>query len=524
MMPTPADAAARRRTFAIISHPDAGKTTLTEKLLLYSGAIEQAGSVRDRRDRRSTASDWQEIEQRRGISISSTVLRFSYRDMFLNLLDTPGHRDFSEDTYRVLSATDAAVMVIDAARGVEAQTLKLFEVSRQRGIPLLTFVNKCDRPGPGPLGILDEIEDRIGLQPTPVTWPVGLGGDFVGVVDRRDGAITRFKRAEHGATEAHEELAHGYESLRAEGAFGEQAFEELALLEEMVVPFDAETFLAGVSTPVFFGSALWNFGVRHLLDAVVDVAPAPGPQLTADGGHRGVDEACSGFVFKIQTGMDRNHRDHVAFVRVCSGAFVRGMTLTHEPSGRPVNTKHAQFLFGTERETVDEAFPGDVVGLVNAADLRIGDTLYEGAPVRFPPIPTFAPELFRTVRNKDTSRYKQFKKGMAQLDREGVVQVLRRPDVGDQAPVLAAVGELQFQVAEERMADEFGAAVILEPSRYIEARQTDAASAKELRAMRGVDVLEKDDGALFALFDSNYVLNRTLDEHPDLTLRSIVVA
>lgn len=229
-------------------------------------------------------------------------------------------------------------------------------------------------------------------------------------------------------------------------------------------------------------------------------------------------------MFKIQTGMDRNHRDHVAFVQVCSGTFVRGMTLTHEPSGRPVNTKHAQFLFGAERATVDEAGPGDVVGLVNAPELRIGDTLYDGARVRFPPIPTFAPELFRTVRNKDTSRYKQFKKGMAQLDREGVVQVLRHPDVGDQAPVLAAVGELQFQVAEERMADEFGAAVILEPSRYIEARQTDTESARELRALRGVDVLEKDDGALFALFDSNYVLNRTLEDHPELTLRSIVVA
>jgi len=523
-MSTPAESAATRRTFAIISHPDAGKPTLTEKLLLYSGAIELAGSVRDRRGRRSTTSDWQEIEQRRGISISSTVLRFEYCGTHLNLLDTPGHRDFSEDTYRVLSATDAAVMVIDAAKGVEAQTLKLFEVSRQRGIPLITFVNKCDRPGPGPLGILDEIEHKIGLTPTPVTWPVGLGADFVGVVDRRDQTITRFTRAEHGATEALEDLASGYDTLSKFGPYGDQALEELHLLEEVVAPVDIETFLAGVSTPVFFGSALWNFGVRSLLDAVVELAPAPAPRPTIDGGERPLDAPFSGFVFKIQANMDRNHRDHLAFLRVCSGSFTRGMTLVHEPSGKPVNTKYAQSLFGQERETVEEAAPGDVIGLVNASDLRIGDTLYEAEPVRFPPIPTFAPELFRNARNKDTARYKQFKKGLSQLDREGVVQVLRLPELGDQQPVLAAVGELQFEVAQERMANEFGAPILVEAARYTQARQTDPESAKVLRTIRSIDVLEKEDGTLFALFDSNYVLNKTLEEHPELALHNIVVS
>ncbi len=519
---TPAEEAAKRRTFAIISHPDAGKTTLTEKLLLYSGAIETAGSIRDRRRRRSTTSDWHEIEKRRGISISSTVLRFTYDDIEVNLLDTPGHRDFSEDTYRVLSAADTAVMVIDAAKGIEMQTLKLFQVTRQRGIPLITFVNKCDRPGPGPLGIIDEIEAEIGVRPTPATWPVGLGQDFYGIVDRRAGLVTEFARSEHGAKQAGERRMDDPKELLDKGEAGEAAYEELALLDEIEANVDSESFLAGESTPVFFGSALWNFGVRHLLEALVELAPSPSPRLDVEGIGRSLDAPCSGFVFKIQANMDRNHRDHIAFMRIASGEFERGVPLTAARTGKVINTKYAQQLFGQDRETIDEAFPGDIVGLVNASDLRIGDSVYSDEPVTFPPIPTFAPEYFMVARNKDTGRYKQFKRGLSQLDREGVVQVLRDPSRGDQAPVLAAVGPLQFEVAVERLENEFGASVEIRPVRYKAARQTDVESAPELRRLRGVDVLEKDDGGLFALFESNYVLNRTIDDHPELTLNTIV--
>ncbi len=516
------ETAAPRRAFAIISHPDAGKTTLTEKLLLYAGAIETAGSVKDRRGQRSTTSDWQEIEQKRGISISSTVLRFSYRNTEINLLDTPGHKDFSEDTYRVLSAVDSAIMVIDAAKGIEAQTLKLFEVSKQRGIPLLTFVNKCDRPGPGPLGILDEIEEKIGLLPTPVNWPVGLGTDFFGVVDRRDNTLVRFTRSEHGKTAAKEKLLDMEKGLDAAQEWGKIAREELDLLHELGQDLDTETFLAGVSTPVFFGSALWNFGIQHLLDAVVDLCPAPGPRNTQNGSTRQTDDCFSGFVFKIQANMDRNHRDHMAFVRVNSGVFQRGMTIFHEPSGKPLNTKYAQQLFGQGRGTIEKALPGDVIGLVNTTDLRIGDTVHTGDKVCFPPLPTFAPEHFMVAYNRDTTRYKQFKKGISQLDREGIVQVMRHPTRGDQAPILAAVGPLQFEVALHRLENEFGAPVELSPSRYKFARQTDEASAKILREIRDVDVLEKEDGSLFAVFDSNYVLNHTRENHPELVLREIL--
>lgn len=519
--------AARRRTFAIISHPDAGKTTLTEKMLLYSGAIEVAGSVRDRRSGRTTTSDWLDIEARRGISVSSTVIRFDHSGMTLNLLDTPGHRDFSEDTYRVLSAADSAIMVLDAAKGVERQTLRLFEVCRTRGVPLLTFVNKCDRPGPGPLAILDDIEASIGVRPTPITWPVGDGRDFIGVVDRRRTKLIRFTRAEHGATRAHEQvedLSDGHGSLDTYGPAGIAAHEELALLDEIESNHNEDTFRSGETTPVFFGSALWNFGIWHILDAITTHAPSPSARPDACGMTRDLDAALSGFIFKIQANMDRNHRDHVAFMRICSGVFDRGMTLVHEPSGRSLSTKYANSMFGQGRESLERAYPGDIIGLVNPGDIRIGDTLYASGPVTYPPIPTFAPEHFMTARNCDTGRHKQFQRGLEQLDREGVVQVLSEPDRRDVAPVLAAVGPLQFDVAGDRLGSEFGAPVKLTAARYTQARQTDAESAAVLRSLRSVDVLSRPDGTLFALFDSNYVLNKTIEEHPDLTLRNIVVS
>ncbi|WP_229022895.1 peptide chain release factor 3 [Actinomarinicola tropica] len=519
----PSQEAARRRTFAIISHPDAGKTTLTEKFLLYGGALtSEAGSVKAKGARRSATSDWMELEQKRGISITSTVLQFPYRDHVINLLDTPGHRDFSEDTYRVLAAADAAVMVLDAAKGIEPQTLKLFEVCRERDMPLLTFINKWDRPGRDPLELLDEIEAQIGVHPAPVTWPVGIAGDFRGVIDRRTGDFIRFTRTAGGATEAGEELLAPDEAAEREGEAWTAATGELELLEATGADVDEESFLAGISTPVYFGSALTNFGVRLMLDGVVDLAPAPAPRVDVKDEPRPLDAPFSGFVFKVQANMDRAHRDRLAFFRVCSGRFERGMVVTIDRTGRPFATKYAQQVFGQDRETVEEAWPGDVVGLVNATDVRIGDTLWVDQPVTFAGIPSFAPELFWVARAKDTSRFKQFRSGISQLDEEGVVQVLRDPEIGDQAPVLAAVGQMQFEVAAHRLENEFGAPVELSPTSYTVARRTDAESEPALKSMRGVDVLRRADGTRLALFESSYWLARVEGDHPELVLERLV--
>ena len=523
MTPRPeiAAEAARRRTFAIISHPDAGKTTLTEKFLLYAGAVAEAGAVKARAGRRRATSDWMAMEQQRGISITSTALQFTYRDHVVNLLDTPGHRDFSEDTYRVLAAADAAVMVLDVAKGVEAQTLKLFEVCRARNIPILTFLNKYDRPGRDPLELLDEIEAQINVRPTPVTWPVGIPGDFRGVVDRRDGTFIRFTRTAHGSKAAPEEVLDPADAAAREGPSWDAAVEECSLLDEVGQDLDVKSFLAGETSPLFVGSALTNFGVRHLLDAVIDLAPGPAPRPDDAGTHRPLDAPFSGFVFKIQANMDPAHRDHVGFVRVCSGRFERGMTVTHGPSGKPFATKYAASVFGSERDTIDEAFPGDVIGLVNAGDLRIGDTLYEADPVTYPTIPTFAPELFARARARDTSRFKQFRRGLEQLEREGVVQVLRDP-VGDPTPVLAAVGQMQFEVFAHRLEHEFGAVVELSSTPHKVARRTDEATIEHLRRVGGVTILERSDGTPLALFESRYWLQRLESEHPDWCLDAIL--
>jgi len=517
----PVAEATRRRTFAIISHPDAGKTTLTEKLLLYGGALgREAGSVKAKGNRRSATSDWMELEQQRGISITSTVLQFPYRDCVVNLLDTPGHRDFSEDTYRVLTACDAAVMVLDAAKGIEAQTLKLFEVCRDRGLPILTYVNKWDRPGLSPLELIDDIESKLQLLCTPVTWPVGIAGDFRGVVDRRSGDFIRYTRTAHGSTEAPEEIVEPSRAEVEEGSSWTEALDELELVSGAL--HDSELFLEGESTPMFFGSALTNFGVRLLLDSVIDEVPAPSARLDQKGDPRPLDSPFSGFVFKVQANTDRAHRDRTAFLRVCSGRFERGMQVTHDRIAKPFTTKYAHTAFGQERETLEEAFPGDVVGFVNATDLRVGDTLWADLPVTFPSIPSFAPEHFAIVRTTDISRSKQFRNGITTLDEEGVVQVLRDADFGDQAPVLAAVGALQFEVATHRLETEFGAPVELTMTGYRVARRTDEESRAQLRAMQGVDVLTRTDGTLLALFESTYWLDRLEKEHPELTLDRLV--
>jgi peptide chain release factor 3 len=523
----PRDEAGRRRTFAIISHPDAGKTTLTEKFLLYGGALGvEAGTVKAREGRRSATSDWMDLEQQRGISITSTVLQFEYRDCVVNLLDTPGHRDFSEDTYRVLAAADAAVMVLDAAKGIEPQTLKLFEVCREREIPFLTFINKWDRPGKAPLELLDEIEETLIVEPTPVTWPVGIPGDFRGVINRQTGVYTRFERTARGSTIAPEQEIPADQAAIDDGEWWTAASEEVELLDEIGRSVDHKSFLAGESTPVFFGSALTNFGVRFLLDGVVDLVPAPAPRLLADGSRRALDAPFSGMVFKVQAGMDKAHRDRLAFVRVCSGRFERGMVAIAGRTGRQFSTKYAQTVFGQERGTVEEAYPGDVLGLVNANDLRVGDAIYIDGPgagvPEFPALPAFAPEHFMRARVKDISKFKQFRKGIAQLDEEGAIQVLRDEDLGDQAPVLAAVGPMQFEVASYRLENEFGARAELTATSYSIARRTDAESAPRLRAMQGVDVLTREDGTHLALFESKYWMDRVLSDHPELALERLV--
>ena len=519
--------AKRRRTFAIISHPDAGKTTLTEKFLLYSGALgKEAGSVKARQGRRSATSDWMDLEQQRGISITSTVLQFDYGDRVINLLDTPGHRDFSEDTYRVLAAADAAVMVLDAAKGIEPQTLKLFEVCREREIPFLTFINKWDRPGKAPLELLDEIEETLVVEPTPMTWPVGIPGDFRGVIHRGTGIYTRFERTARGSTIAPEFEVAAEQAAAEDGEWWEQASEEVGLLDEIGRMVEPKTFLAGESTPVFFGSALTNFGVRFLLDGVVDLVPPPAPRRLADGTRRALDDPFCGMVFKVQAGMDKAHRDRIAFVRVCSGKFERGITAVAERTQKQFSTKFAQTMFGQDRDTADVAYPGDVLGLVNANDLRVGDAVYVNGsgsrPISFPPLPAFAPEHFMRARVMDTSKFKQFRKGIVQLDEEGAIQVLREADLGDQAPVFAAVGTLQFEVASHRLENEFGAAIELTSTPYTIARRTDAESAPTLNAMQGVAVMSRDDGTMLALFESRYWMERVVSDHPDLTLKRMV--
>ena len=511
--------ASRRRTFAVISHPDAGKSTLTEALALHASAINHAGAVHGKAGRRGVTSDWMAMERDRGISITSAALRFDYDGHVLNLLDTPGHADFSEDTYRVLEAVDCAIMLLDSAKGLEPQTLKLFDVCRSRQVPVVTFVNKWDRPGREPLELLDEIEQRIGLRPTPVNWPVGIAGDFRGLIERATGAYTAYARTPGGADRALESVFSDDEARSREGAAYSAAVEELALLDAVGASVDMPSFLAGESSPVLFGAALPNFGVRRLLDAMCELAPAPRDRLDSAGAPRPVDAPFSGLVFKVQANMDPAHRDRVAFVRVCSGRFSRGMVLTHAATGRPFTTKYAQAMFGQDRETVDVAYPGDVIGLVNAGALRPGDTLFADLPVAFPPIPSFAPEHFAVVRCKDAGKHKQFRRGIDQLDTEGVVQVLSSDLRGGQAPVLAAVGPLQFDVVLHRLEHEFGARSELDHLDYSLARLTDAAGVSALAGVRGAEVLTRRlDGALLALFTDKWRLNAIARDNPAVRL------
>ncbi len=525
-MTTPPDAAtrigaeaARRRTIAVISHPDAGKSTLTEALALHARVISEAGAVHGKQGRSGVVSDWLEMEQKRGISITSAALQFAYGDVVVNLLDTPGHADFSEDTYRVLTAVDAAVMLLDAAKGLEPQTLKLFEVCRRRGIPVITFINKWDRPGRAALALCDELEERIDLRPTPITWPVGEAGYFHGLVDARTRQVTTYRRAPGGAGLAQEEHLGPDEARTALPAEVDDALDSLGLLD----PLDTETFRAGATTPLLFGAALSNIGVRQLLDVVAELSPPPTPRAGVDGVPRAVGAPFSGFVFKMQAGMDPNHRDHVAFVRVCSGQFRRGMVVTHAASGRPFATKYALSVLGRSREVVDDAYPGDIVGLVNATNLSVGDTLYAqpGPRVVYPSMPSFAPEHFVSARAADPGRAKQFRRGIAQLEQEGVVQVMVSEARGDGAPILAAVGPLQFEVATFRMQHEFNAPIRTEPLEYSLARLATDEDARHLAGRHGVEIVRRADGTRLALLRDVWRARSLQRENPELTLEPL---
>ncbi|PWU10863.1 MAG: peptide chain release factor 3 [Verrucomicrobia bacterium] len=523
-----AEEIARRRTFAIISHPDAGKTTLTEKFLLYGGAVQLAGSVTARKHQRATTSDWMELERQRGISVSSTVLQFEYRNYCVNLLDTPGHKDFSEDTYRVLTAVDAAVMVIDAGKGIETQTRKLFEVCRQRGIPIFTFMNKLDRPARDPLKLVDELEHVLGIAACPMNWPLGDGPDFRGVFDRQGKLVHFFERVPGGEFRAPVSV-HGLSDAIVKEAMSSDTYartvEELAMLDGAGHGFNHPAVLAGALTPVFFGSAVNNFGVQLLLDAFLELAPAPGPRAGAPTALSArtiaPDEpSFSGFIFKIQANMDPKHRDRLAFVRVCSGKFERDMTVWHTRTGRKLRLSSSHKLFGRERETVDEAYPGDVVGLVGHADFRIGDTLSEDASLAYHEIPRFTPECFAWLQSPSTAQFKRFREGLEQLLQEGVVQAFTLKDSSQRVPLLGAVGPLQFEVVQYRMQTEYGAESRLEttPWKVLRWVMPDGEPVNDSLLPTGARMATDAAGASVVLFQDEWSCNYFMERNPKVRL------
>ncbi len=464
---------ARRRTFAIISHPDAGKTTLTEKLLLYGGAVHMAGAVKSRKASRHALSDWMEMEKEKGISITSSVLQFDHQGRRFNLLDTPGHADFSEDTYRTLAAVDSAVMLIDNAKGVEPRTLKLFEVCRLRKLPVMTFVNKMDRPGLDPLELMDQVSQQLDIRVTPLNWPIGEGKDFAGVYDRLSGKVIFFERAAQG-TEILPEAVHDLDDPAVEARVGQKVKDELLealeLVEEAGDDWSVEDYLAGELSPFFFGSAMTNFGVRQILEGIGDLAPPPTGRPTIEGTREPADPQFSGFIFKIQANMNPRHRDRIAFMRVVSGQFERNMEVSLASSGKKLRLSKPHTFMAAERSIVEEAVPGDIVGLYDPGELRIGDTLYAGNKVEFQGIPRFAPEHFARIRLKDPTRRKHLQNGLTQLSQEGTVQLFYRAGLGQADPYVGAVGLLQFEVLKERLANEYNTKAELEGAPFQVAR------------------------------------------------------
>ncbi|HZP76788.1 MAG TPA: peptide chain release factor 3 [Pseudolabrys sp.] len=510
----------RRRTFAIISHPDAGKTTLTEKLLLFGGAINLAGQVKAKRDRRSTRSDWMAIERERGISVVTSVMTFEYDGRVFNLLDTPGHEDFSEDTYRTLTAVDSAVMVIDAAKGIEARTRKLFEVCRLRDIPIVTFINKMDRESRDPFELLDEIEKTLALDTAPMTWPIGRGRDFAGTYDLAEGSMRLL--AEDGRTVEPQPL--DLPALAAKNAMldAKAIEEELALVKEACRGFEFASFREGHLTPVFFGSALKNFGVKDLLDALASFAPPPRAQASAARTIDAHEAAMTAFVFKIQANMDPNHRDRIAFARLCSGKLTRGMKAKIVRTGKPMSLSTPHFFFAQDRALADEAFAGDVVGIPNHGTLRIGDTLSEGEDVKFLGVPNFAPEILRRVRLADPMKAKKLKQALQEMAEEGVVQVFRPLD-GSPA-LVGVVGPLQLDVLKVRLDNEYGIDVGFETAEFQLARWIAAEEGKKLDdfvAANSASVAEDLDGDIVFMARNQFTLDYTRDRAPGISFTDV---
>ncbi len=508
----------RRRTFAIISHPDAGKTTLTEKLLLYGGAIHAAGAVKSRKAKKAATSDWMDLEKQRGISITSSVLQFDYDDVRWNLLDTPGHNDFSEDTYRTLTAADCAIMILDAAKGVEPQTRKLFHVCRMRKIPIVTFVNKMDRPARDPFELMSQVEEVLGIHTFPFTWPVGSGDLFQGVYDRNQRLILRFEKGEGGNAKKAITRVAGIDDPELDALLGEAPTKdlrsEIELLDGAGEDWDEARFRAGELTPVFFGSALTNFGVEPFLAAFKGLCPPPGPREAAGGVPVAPeDDRFTAFIFKVQANMDPSHRDRVAFARICSGKFEGGMRVRHYRLGKEIRLNRAEQFFAQERETVMEAFAGDILGLYDPGLFRIGDSLASGEPLAFDAVPRFSPEHFGRLQLLDPLKRKQLQKGIQELSEEGTVQLFTQPG-REKDPICGVVGRLQFEVLTYRIAHEYGAKITFDVLPYQHARWVDGpSSCEELTARRiPLAVLDQDDRPV-ALFRDDWELDRAIREN-----------
>jgi len=509
----------RRRTFGIISHPDAGKTTLTEKLLLFGGAVQLAGTVKARKANRYATSDWMKIEQERGISVTTSVMRFSYQGCEINLLDTPGHQDFSEDTYRVLTAVDSALMVIDSSKGVESQTEKLMEVCRMRNTPIVTFINKLDRDGLSPLDLMGDIEDKLQIECVPMSWPIGMGKAFKGVYDLSRRQLRLFTPGKATRDQDGIVITDLADPALDEhlGTQAGQLREDVELIEGVLPRFDRTEYLKGNQTPVFFGSAINNFGVREMLDAFVETAPCPGVRAAESRDVSPFEGSFSGFVFKIQANMDPAHRDRIAFFRLCSGRFTRGMRVVHHRTGKAMILSNATVFMAQDRENVEEAYPGDIIGIHNHGTIAIGDTFTDKEPLKFLGIPYFAPEHFRRVILKNPMKFKQLQKGLTQLSEEGAVQVFK-PLAGNHY-ILGAVGPLQFDVVMERLKAEYGAEVIYEPVDYVTARWIECSDRKMLMDFEKAlqPHLARDAGGyLTYLAPSEWRLNHTMKEWPDL--------
>ena len=512
----------RRRTFGIISHPDAGKTTLTEKLLLFGGAIQMAGAVKARKSAMHAHSDWMAIERERGISVTTSVMKFNYNDFEINLLDTPGHQDFSEDTYRVLTAVDSALMVIDSVKGVETQTQKLMEVCRMRNTPIITFINKLDRLGMNPLDILSEIEDKLQIECAPLSWPIGMGKNFKGVYDLYRKELHLFTPGRETRRQDGILIKDLSDSILDEllGGLADNLRQDVELLEGAADPFDLDHFLRGNQTPVFFGSALNNFGVRELLDAFVDMAPAPGPRPTASRQVSPYEEPFSGFVFKIQANMDPAHRDRIAFLRICSGRFKRGMKVMHHRLGKEISLANATIFMAQDRTNIEEAYPGDIIGIHNHGTIKIGDAFTEREPLKFTGIPNFAPEHFRQVVLKNPLKSKQLQKGLVQLAEEGAVQFFR-PLTGN-AYILGAVGVLQFDVTMARLKAEYGVDAVYEAAAFAAARWVDCEDRKKLEQFERKhrpNMAYDAEGYLTYLAPNEWRLGFVMEDWPDITFR-----